>query len=54
MKALKEGKNKIELNFTSLDKALNRNEDYMYTLFVPDLARSVFPVSTSLISEPSS
>ena len=43
MKALKEGKNKIELNFTSLDKALNRNEDYMYTLFVPDLARSVFP-----------
>lgn len=43
MKALKEGKNKIELSFTSLDKALNRNEDYMYTIFVPDLARSVFP-----------
>ncbi len=43
MKAMKVGPNKIELKFTSLDKALNRNDDYMYTLFVPDLARSVFP-----------
>ena len=43
MKVLQEGKNKIEISFTSLDKALNRNEEYMYTLFVPDLARSVFP-----------
>lgn len=43
MKMLQEGKNKIELDFVSLDKALNRNEDYMYTLFVPDLARTVFP-----------
>ena len=38
-----EGSNRIELNFTSLDKALNRNQDYLYTIFVPDLARSVFP-----------
>ena len=43
MKYLEEGKNKIELNFTSLDKALNRHQDYMYTLFVPDHARSCFP-----------
>ena len=43
MKALQEGKNKIEIDFTSLDKALNRNQDYMYTLFVPDLARTAFP-----------
>ena len=38
-----EGSNRIELSFTSLDKALNRNQDYLYTIFVPDLARSVFP-----------
>lgn len=43
MDMLKEGANKFEFSFTSLDKALNRNEDYMYTLFVPDMARSVFP-----------
>ncbi len=38
-----EGTNKIELSFECLDKALNRHEDYMYTLFVPDHARSAFP-----------
>ena len=43
MELLTEGKNKIELSFFAKDKALNRNEDYMYTLFVPDMARSVFP-----------
>ena len=42
-KYLEAGKNKIELSFTSLDKALNRQKDYMYTIFVPDKARSVFP-----------
>lgn len=42
-KLLVEGTNRIELNFTSLDKALNRHQDYMYTLFVPDMARSCFP-----------
>lgn len=40
---LKSGANKVELAFTSNDKSLNRNADYMYTLFVPDHARSVFP-----------
>ena len=43
MELLTEGKNKIELPFIANDKALNRNDDYMYTLFVPDMARSVFP-----------
>ena len=38
-----EGANKVELQFIACDKALNRSADYMYTLFVPDLARSVFP-----------
>ena len=42
-KLLVAGTNRVELNFTSLDKALNRHQDYMYTLFVPDNARSCFP-----------
>ena len=42
-KMVVEGSNRIELSFASLDKALNRNQDYLYTIFVPDLARSVFP-----------
>lgn len=40
---LRDSANVIELSFTSLDVALNRNADYLYTLFVPDHARSVFP-----------
>ena len=43
MELMREGANKVELEFTANDKALNRNNDYMYTLFVPDLARSAFP-----------
>lgn len=42
-KWLNVGDNKVELTFGSLDKALNRHRDYMYTLFVPDQARSAFP-----------
>ena len=42
-KALQLGKNKVELEFVALDKALNRNEEYMYTVFEPDMARSAFP-----------
>ncbi|MCR5131898.1 MAG: aminopeptidase [Prevotella sp.] len=42
-KLLREGENIIEINGTSGDKALNRSDDYLYTLFVPDHARSVFP-----------
>ena len=40
---LRRGSNTITMSFTSGDKSLNRNDDYMYTLFVPDHARSVFP-----------
>ena len=40
---LKKGHNELKLRFESSDKALNRHADYLYTLFVPALARSVFP-----------
>lgn len=40
---LREGENIIEINGVSGDKALNRSDDYLYALFVPDHARSVFP-----------
>ena len=40
---LKNGENAVDVAFTSGDKSLNRNDDYLYTLFVPDHARSVFP-----------
>ena len=42
-KFLKVGDVSLALEFTSRDDALNRNGDYLYTLFVPDHARSVFP-----------
>lgn len=37
------GENAVDVAFTSGDNSLNRNDDYLYTLFVPDHARSVFP-----------
>ena len=40
---LVQGRNSVTIGGYSGDKALNRNEDYMYTLFVPDHARSAFP-----------
>ena len=40
---LKLGENKVLIGGYSGDQALNRHEDYMYTLFVPDHARSAFP-----------
>ena len=43
MKDTKIGPNRVVMNFESLDKALNRHDDYLYTLFVPDQARSCFP-----------
>ncbi len=40
----KKGKeNQIAIEFVSSDNALNRNDEYLYTLFVPDHARSAFP-----------
>ena len=40
---LDKGKNLIELSFVPDDRALNRNPEYLYTLFVPARAHSVFP-----------
>ncbi|SHL12805.1 aminopeptidase N [Chitinophaga jiangningensis] len=40
---LKQGKNEIELTFLAGDGSLNRNNEFLYALFVPDRARFVFP-----------
>ena len=42
-KSLREGENTLRLRFTSSDQSLNRNEEYLYTLLVPDRARTLFP-----------
>jgi aminopeptidase N len=41
---LKEGENRIDIRFTAGESSLNRNPDYLYTLFVPDRARTAFPL----------
>ncbi len=43
LKHLKKGPNTVTISFTPGDQALNRNDDYLYTLLVPALARTVFP-----------
>lgn len=40
---LKKGYNELELDFVSDGLGLKRQEDYIYTLFVPNHASSVFP-----------
>ncbi|GAB3569859.1 M1 family aminopeptidase [Spirosoma luteolum] len=40
---LRAGRNQIDIRFTAGDLSLNRNDDYLYTLLVPDRARTVFP-----------
>ena len=40
---LKEGFNKVEINFFAGESSLNRKEEFLYTLFVPDRARTAFP-----------
>ncbi|MHA6248234.1 M1 family metallopeptidase [Pontibacter sp. CAU 1760] len=42
--ALRVGRNEVKLQFVAGNLSLNRNEDYLYTLLVPDRARTVFPV----------
>jgi aminopeptidase N len=37
------GSNKIEIEFIAGEMSLNRNDDYLYTLLVPDRARTLFP-----------
>ncbi len=40
---LKEGANEITIHFTAGEQALNRNEEFLYTLFVPANASTAFP-----------
>lgn len=40
---LKPGKNTISIQFVAGNLSLNRNDEYLYTLLVPDRARTVFP-----------
>ncbi|MHC2993143.1 aminopeptidase [Pontibacter sp. HJ8] len=40
---LKKGKNQVQIDFTAGNLSLNRNADFLYTLLVPDRARTVFP-----------
>ena len=41
--ALRRGENTVEIAFTAGNDALNRNEDYLYSLFVPARASVTFP-----------
>ncbi len=40
---LRTGVNRVCIDFIAGDQSLNRNEDYLYTLLVPDRARTLFP-----------
>ncbi|MFT3933937.1 MAG: M1 family aminopeptidase [Chitinophagaceae bacterium] len=40
---LHNGNNNITIDFIAGNESLNRNNDYLYALFVPDRARTVFP-----------
>ncbi|MEO9970338.1 MAG: M1 family aminopeptidase [Hyphomonadaceae bacterium] len=42
--ALVAGGNTVRIELIAGDTSLNRNPDYLYTLFVPDRARTAFPV----------
>ncbi|RZK26260.1 MAG: aminopeptidase, partial [Hymenobacter sp.] len=39
--ALRVGHNEVAIRFTAGDQSLNRSDDYLYTLLVPDRARTV-------------
>jgi aminopeptidase N len=41
--ALRPGENTFTIEFAAGESALNRNEEFLYTLFVPDRASSAFP-----------
>ncbi len=42
-KHLKKGENTIEIRFDAGEQSLNRNEEFLYTLLVPDRASTLFP-----------
>ncbi len=42
--AVADGARRVRIGFTSTDAALNRNDEFLYALFVPDRASTAFPV----------
>lgn len=40
---LKKGANEIEIDFIAGNQSLNRNDEFLYTLLVPERARTLFP-----------
>ncbi|MGV3539626.1 MAG: M1 family metallopeptidase [Rufibacter sp.] len=42
-KYLQKGSNQVDIQFVAGNLSLNRNKEYLYTLLVPDRARTVFP-----------
>ena len=42
--ALRAGRNEVEVEFVAGATSLNRNPEYLYSLLVPDRARTVFPL----------
>jgi aminopeptidase N len=42
--AFRDGSNEVDIAYTAGDEALNRNEEFLYTLFVPDRAHFSLPV----------
>jgi len=42
-KYLKKGNNTVEVSFDAGEMSLNRNEEFLYTLLVPDRASTLFP-----------
>ena len=42
-KLINKGKNEIFIEFTAGEQSLNRREEFLYTLLVPDRARTLFP-----------
>jgi aminopeptidase N len=43
-KNLVTGRNEIRIDFTAGSSSLNRNPEFLYSLFVPDRARTAFPL----------
>lgn len=43
IESLISGKNKVTISFIAGNLSLNRNDDYLYTLLVPDRASTLFP-----------
>ena len=41
--ALRRGENAVTIDFIAGESSLNRNEEFLYTLFVPDRASAAFP-----------